>query len=177
MCQQRLQDPGQGLCWRQPLRLLSAACDYRRYEGSQDAWEVVGGGQTNADGRVPDLLPPAAEVAPGTYRYCTQIHVAGRASAMSAYMRPSLESQVPFGPLAATQAQACEVPAAGGTVDSSDSIGKTSAICCHEGTHTQSAPLYCREFTCKVPSEPAAWPTSVSRYWHWCQKVAIIDAH
>ena len=66
--QQMLHNPVKELVSVQLLGSLRAACSWYRYEGSQDAWEVVGRGQTNADGRVPDLLPPAAEVAPGTYR-------------------------------------------------------------------------------------------------------------
>ena len=50
---------------------------WRRFPGSQDAWELVGVGQTNADGRVPDLLPPAAEVAPGAYRLGLLVKSAG----------------------------------------------------------------------------------------------------
>ena len=45
-----------------PVQLL------RLHPGSAAAWEVVASSQTNADGRVPDLLHPSAEVAAGTYR-------------------------------------------------------------------------------------------------------------
>uniref|UniRef100_A0A1D1ZY42 Uncharacterized protein n=1 Tax=Auxenochlorella protothecoides TaxID=3075 RepID=A0A1D1ZY42_AUXPR len=40
----------------------------RAAPGSSNAWQHVGAGKTNGDGRVPDLLPPAASVAPGVYR-------------------------------------------------------------------------------------------------------------
>ena len=36
--------------------------------GSINAWETVALGQTNNDGRVPDLLPPSDEVSAGVYR-------------------------------------------------------------------------------------------------------------
>lgn len=38
--------------------------------GSTSVWEMLSSSTTNADGRVPDLLPPADEVAAGTYRLC-----------------------------------------------------------------------------------------------------------
>lgn len=34
----------------------------------QDHWETIATGTTNADGRIPDLLPKEIIVAPGTYR-------------------------------------------------------------------------------------------------------------
>ena len=34
----------------------------------RDAWRVVGSGETNGDGRVPNLLPDGVVVAPGEYR-------------------------------------------------------------------------------------------------------------
>ena len=50
--------PAQGV----PVRLL------RMCPGSLSVWEPLSSSATNADGRVPDLLPPASEVAPGIYR-------------------------------------------------------------------------------------------------------------
>ena len=34
----------------------------------RDEWRVVGSGETNGDGRVPNLLPDGAAIAPGEYR-------------------------------------------------------------------------------------------------------------
>lgn len=36
--------------------------------GSNGAWQHVGGGRTNKDGRIPDLLPPSNTVEAGLYR-------------------------------------------------------------------------------------------------------------
>jgi len=36
--------------------------------GEADAWTEVGRGTTNADGRVPNLLPDGAVLTPGSYR-------------------------------------------------------------------------------------------------------------
>jgi len=33
-----------------------------------DAWREIARGTTNADGRIPDLLPPAQRLAPGVYK-------------------------------------------------------------------------------------------------------------
>ena len=40
----------------------------RKAQGSRDAWESIGQGVTNSDGRVPTLLPPAPSIAAGIYR-------------------------------------------------------------------------------------------------------------
>lgn len=41
---------------------------HRLAPGSADGWERVAAGSTNRDGRIGDLLPPAASVPAGTYR-------------------------------------------------------------------------------------------------------------
>lgn len=40
----------------------------RQPPGSCGVWEPVGAAITNADGRVPDLLPPSPTIEPGVYR-------------------------------------------------------------------------------------------------------------
>ena len=50
-----------------PVQLL------RLQPGSSAVWELLASGATNADGRVPDLLPPAAEIPAGTYRCCSAL--------------------------------------------------------------------------------------------------------
>lgn len=52
----------------------------RRSPGSTDIWEPVASGFTNSDGRVPQLLPPAASIQPGIYRYDKQGFVARKKS-------------------------------------------------------------------------------------------------
>lgn len=70
--------------------------------GSAGAWEAVAAGRTNADGRVPDLLPPAAEVPPGVYRisFDTAEYMARCRAA-----HPAFFPDQPFYPAAAVQFQ------------------------------------------------------------------------
>ena len=66
--------------------------------GSAEGWEVLAERRTNQDGRVPDLLPPADTVDPGTYKitFDTAEYMARCAAA-----HPTFFTRPPFYPAAA----------------------------------------------------------------------------
>ena len=42
---------------------------HKEYAESSGIWDCIASGQTNKDGRIGDLLPPANTVMPGVYKY------------------------------------------------------------------------------------------------------------
>ena len=67
-----------------------------------NVWEAVATGQTNSDGRVPDLLPPSDYVAPGSYRIT--FDTAEYMSRCKA-LHPTFFPEKPFYPSASVQFQ------------------------------------------------------------------------